>query len=420
MSLASVGGRGSRQDLLGKYMDSDLRVLAICNYPSDTNPSYQVFIRALLMELAALDVEITVLAVERLVNLAKKGTGFRLAPRFEMRDGLPIYRPRCLTSIPSLPLGINARGWRSKAHIGAVLRAAKGLPGPFDLCLGYFLYPHGAAAAQVAAARGIPAAVLLGESDMGRYESVRNRDEISRLLASFAGIVSNSPVITKRCIERYGLPETKIRTFPNGIDDKLFYPRDREAARQHCQLPLERPIVVFVGHLIERKGPLRVLEAVQSQPEIGVVFLGKGPQVPEGPQVLFQGEVLHDEVPIWLSAADVFVLPTMNEGCSNAILEALSCGLPVVSSDLPFNHAILDKEVAILVDPNDVAALSQAIVTLIDNPEQREAMGKAALQKAQSYLLADRAKLIVGFLRTLQNDNQDHISLASPLARTIP
>lgn len=393
-------------ELTEKYMNNNLCVLAICNYPSSTNPTYQVFIRALLRQIASVGVDVTVLAVENLVNWAKKGTGFRLAPRFEMRDGLPIHRPRCLTySALSLPMGVKTLRWSFSSHTRTVLHEAKKLAGPFDMCLGYFLYPHGFAAAQVAAALGIPAVVLLGESSFSQYETIYTRYEISQLLGGFAGVISNSPVITQRCIERYGLSETKIRTFPNGVNESYFFPRDRKWARQHCRLPLDRPIIVFVGHFIERKGPLRVLEAIQSRPEIGAVFLGKGPQVPQGPQVLYQGEVLHEDVPVWLSAADIFVLPTLNEGCNNAILEALFCGLPVVSSDLAFNHGILDEQVASLVDPCDVSALGQAISLLVDDPERREAMSRAALCRAQSFGLTDRAKRIVEFLRTLHNGN---------------
>jgi glycosyltransferase involved in cell wall biosynthesis len=104
---------------------------------------------------------------------------------------------------------------------------------------------------------------------------------------------------------------------------------------------------------------------------------------------------------MWLSAADVFVLPTLKEGCSNSVLEALFCGLPIVSSDLPFNHTILDDQVAILADPYDVRAITQAIVSLIDSPERRQEMGEAALRKSKSFRLADRASNVLAFLQGL-------------------
>jgi glycosyltransferase involved in cell wall biosynthesis len=319
-----------------------------------------------------------------------------------MQYGIPVHRPRCLT-FSNLPLlfGATTFSWSVETHAWAALRKAKNLAGPFDLCLGHFLYPHGLAAAQIGAALGIPAVVSLGESSFNRYEVTYDPSDIGQLLKKFSGIIANSSIIKEHCVQCYGLSDARIRIFPNGANEECFFPRDRRAARQQCQLPLDRPIIISVGHFIERKGPLRVIEAIRSRPDVGAVFLGRGPQIPKGPQVLYRGEVAHEEVPVWLSAADIFVLPTLDEGCSNAILEALFCGLPIVSSDLPFNHAILDDKVSILVDPHNVGALEWAISSLIDDPDRRMAMSKAALLRARSFRLSDRAKHILAFLSAM-------------------
>lgn len=383
-------------------MNSRLRLLAICNYPSETRPAHQVFVRALLVEMAGIGADVTVVAPESLWNLAKGRTGFRLAPAADEVDGLSVQRPRYLTySNVALPLGGTTSRWSTTSYVKAVLHRVRRLTGSFDLCFGHFLYPQGLAAAKVGSALGIPYVVSLGESSFDRYEGAYSRREISGLLDQANGVVANSTLIKDHCVQRYGLAERKTRVFPNGVDERLFTVRDRKSCRQKCGLPLDRPIIVFAGQFIERKGPLRVLEAIKSRPEIGVVFLGYGPQVPQGPQVLFRGEVPHDEVPTWLSAADAFALPTLNEGCSNAILEALGCGLPIISSDLPFNHGILDEQVAVLVNPRDVGALELAIAALIDSPERRAAMSEAAVRRASSFRLGERAKNVLAFLKEL-------------------
>ena len=378
------------------------RLLAICNYPSEMRPAHQVFVRALLLELVSLGVDVTVIAPEPLWNLARSRTGFRLPPVLEERDGLKIHRPRYLTfSNIALPFGGTTLRWGVNAYVAAVLDEVQKLTGSFELCLGHFLYPHGSAASQVAIKLEVPVVVSLGESSFGRYETTYDRHEIGLLLNQFSGVISNSVQIKEHCVQHYGLSGNNVRVYPNGVDEHRFFPWTRQLARQYCGLPPDRPIVVFTGQFIERKGPLRVLEAIKSRPEIGAVFLGYGPQVPQGPQVLFQGEVPHEDVPIWLSAADVFVLPTLNEGCSNAILEALFCGLPIVSSDLAFNHDILDDQAAVLVDPQDVQAITQEIFALIDSPERRLAMSQAALQRSKSFRLADRARNVLAFLQGL-------------------
>lgn len=355
--------------------------------------------RALLLELASLGVDVTVIAPESVSNIAKPGTNFRIAPSFEVRDGLPIHRPRYFTlSNRKLPFGLSTSRWGVKAYIHAVLREVERLDGAYDICMGHFLSPHGRAAARVGKKLGIPAVVSLGESSFDRHDSAYSRQEISQLLDQFSGVITNSELIKDYCVQQYDLAEAKTRVFPNGVDERHFFPRDQMSARQQCGMPLDRPIVISVGQFIERKGPQRVLEAIKSRPEIGAVFLGYGPQEPNSSQVLFKGVVPHEEVPIWLSAADIFVLPTLDEGCSNAILEALFCGLPVVSSDLPFNHRILNDEVSVLVDPLNVNDLGEAVLALIDDPDRIERMKLAAIKHSASFRLTDRAVRILTFL----------------------
>jgi len=376
-----------------------LRLLAMCNYPSEARPALQVFVRALLLELRGLGVDITVIAPEPLSSLAKRETGFSLAPAREKRDGLPVHRPRYVAlSAIGLPFGLHTARWGSTSYTRAVVREVERSGKSYDLAFGHFLYPHGRAAAEIATRLGIPAVVSLGESSFARYESAYDAEEIGQLLRRFSGVISNSELIKDRCVRDFGLAPERARVFPNGVNEEVFAPIDKASARKRCGLPQDRPIVISVGSFIERKGPLRILEAIRSRPEIGAVFLGSGPQVPTGDQVLFQGSVKHEEVPTWLSAADVFVLPTLDEGCSNAVLEALFCGLPVVSSDLPFNHGILNEQVSVLVDPLDVGALGRAVISLTDDATRREGMSYAALGHARSFRLTDRARRILGFL----------------------
>ncbi|NNF13750.1 MAG: glycosyltransferase [Gemmatimonadetes bacterium] len=385
---------------LGAVGREGLRLLATCNYPSDVRPSLQVFVRALLLELRALGADVTVIAPESIANLTKPVTGFRMAPRREDRDQLRIHRPRYVTlSKVPLPFGLHTSRWGTRSYVRAALGVAEQLGGPYDVTYGHFLYPHGLAAAVLGRKLGVPAVASLGESSFSRYDNVYEEREIGDLLARFTGVVANSELIKDRCVQKYGLAADKVRVFPNGVNRELFAPMDRRTARHRCGLPPDRAIIISVGQLVERKGPLRVMKAIESRPEIGAVFLGEGPQVPSGPQVLFSGVVPHEEVPIWLSAADLFVLPTLDEGCSNAILEAMSCGLPIVSSDLPFNDGLLDEAVSLLVDPLDPSQLSTAVFTLLDDPGRREEMKAAALTSARHFRLSDRAQRVLAFLR---------------------
>ena len=141
------------------------------------------------------------------------------------------------------------------------------------------------------------------------------------------------------------------------------------------------------------------MESIGLIPEIKVIFLGSGPQTVRGEQILFQGNVSHEDVPEWLSASDVFVLPTLQEGCSNAVVEAMACGLPVISSDLPFNYDIVNDNVGILVDPCDSASLRKAIYSLHMDSELRLKLGQNARQWAQNFSLRQRAMNILEWIR---------------------
>jgi len=103
-------------------------------------------------------------------------------------------------------------------------------------------------------------------------------------------------------------------------------------------------------------------------------------------------------VAAYLNAADFFVLPTLAEGCCNAIVEAMACGLPIISSNRDFNEGILDDQCAILLDPLDISAIRDAIITLSNDSTLRKKMSEAALRKAQFLDITQRAQRILSFM----------------------
>ena len=121
--------------------------------------------------------------------------------------------------------------------------------------------------------------------------------------------------------------------------------------------------------------------------------------MPDYDGIIHCGTVMHDLLPEYLSAADVFVLPTQNEGCCNAIIEALACGLPVISSNLPFNWDVLDESNSIMVDPNKVDEIAGAIRRLKDEDYLRIKLSKGALEKAESLTLDQRVNRIMNFIK---------------------
>lgn len=129
-----------------------------------------------------------------------------------------------------------------------------------------------------------------------------------------------------------------VRVVPNGIDTERFSP----GGPTSDQVAHDGPVVLFVGRLVEGKRPDVALEAVARLDDLDAALYvcGEGPLRPSlaaqaGPRTTFLGSVPYDEMPAVYRAADALVLTSRAEGVPRTIMEALSSGVPVVSSDLP-------------------------------------------------------------------------------------
>ena len=185
---------------------------------------------------------------------------------------------------------------------------------------------------------------------------------------------------------------------PNSIDSSLFYKKNKIECRRKMRLPEDKFIVGFVGGFIERKGDKRLLEAVNQLDEVYVAFAGRGKNPPSGDKVLYCKALEHEKVPDFLNAIDVFCLPTLSEGSCNALIEAMACGKPVISSDLSFNDDVLTNDNSIRIDPSSVEQIARAIGLLKSDDALRERMGKAAYKTSQNYSLSRRAEKILNFI----------------------
>ncbi len=375
-------------------------------YPSEMYVAEKTFVHALMREFSALGVEPTVIAPEPLYPVTRHpalwGRFRRLPPKHESYDGIEVLRPRYM-SLPTKRLPVLGSTDRLTVwnFTRATARVGESVPARPLACYGHHIYPAGGAALSMARQLGVPAIVGLG-GVFASYEAQMGYGRLRRDLNSFAGIIAGTLETKDACVERYGVPGDRIVVLPNGVDQTAFQPQDKTGARRRLGLPMDRPIIAFVGRLVDGKGPRQLLDAVRPRPDIGVVFIGEGPIKLEGPQVLFSGAVPHGDVPTWLNAADIFALPTRSEGSCNAVLEAMACGLPIVTSDIPAMHEVLDAESAIMVDPRDVDEIRAALFALVDDSDRRERMAAAALSRVGSLSVRDRARRIIEWLGELQ------------------
>ncbi len=201
-----------------------------------------------------------------------------------------------------------------------------------------------------------------------------------------ARIVTAGEALRTELIERNGFPAERIESVPTGVDAGRFRPGDRLAVRKALGLSPEREIIGIVATLRSWKGHRFLIEALPAGAEL--VIVGDGPQrealhaqvktLGIESRVRFAGN--RTDVLPWLQAFDVFALPSYaNEGVPQALLQAMLVGLPCVTTHVGSIFELAVPAVtALVVPPQDVAALRSALQRLLDEPSLRTRIGMAA------------------------------------------
>jgi sugar transferase (PEP-CTERM/EpsH1 system associated) len=213
----------------------------------------------------------------------------------------------------------------------------------------------------------------------------------------------NHYVALSEDLERYliraiGVPATAIERIVNGVDTETFKPTGRAPVAGCPFTGSDLWMCGTVGRLQAVKNQtllarafVRALEvAPQLRATLRLIVVGDGPLRNEVNRVLAEGKASHlawlsgarDDIADVLGALDVFVLPSRAEGISNTILEAMASGLPVIATDVGGNGELLAGDTGILVPPDDVEALSQALLHYARNPALARAAGQAGRARA--------------------------------------
>jgi teichuronic acid biosynthesis glycosyltransferase TuaC len=367
-----------------------LRVLSLSTlYPNDHTPNFGVFVERQMQAVATRgDVELV------LVNpLGVPPFPLSLHPRYralsgvareELRGGVQVLRPR-FRSLPG-PFG----RLNGAAEARAVLPIARRLHAeePFDVIDAQFFWPDGPAAMRLARALGLPLSIKARGADIhywGAKPAVARQVREAALAAD--GLLAVAGGLADD-IASLGVPRGKIAIHRTGLDRAVFRPLDKADCRAKLGLPLDSAVLATVGALIPRKGQRYAIEALAELPDAILLLAGTGEDlatlraVAEAhtveDRVRFLGAVPHGELPMVLSAADVFVLPTASEGLANAWVEALACGTPVVTTPIPGALELLTDPAWGRTAPRDGAAIAARVREILVAPPSREAVQRGA------------------------------------------
>jgi len=203
-------------------------------------------------------------------------------------------------------------------------------------------------------------------------------------------------------IDTVGASPARVRQIYNGVDQEHFYPRGdpRRDLAPPGFLPANALLIGTVGRLAGVKDQRSLIRAfaalLKERPaeraRLRLLIVGDGPLRSEleaeiqaqgiGDYAWLPGD--RDDVPELLRLLDLFVLPSLGEGISNTILEAMACGLPVIATRVGGNPELIDEDLTgTLVPPGDVPALTRAIAGYLDDPARLRRHGQAGLAKVR-------------------------------------
>lgn len=309
-----------------------------------------------------------------------------------------IYKPR-ISGIPWTVSGVKISSYEAQR---AICKVVKKLNVKFDFVYCHF-FIQGVRAFNFACQYKLPLFVATGESTIPAIDKPGKGFQWDLFRKYVKGVICVSQKNKKEAISLGYTEESKCNVIPNAVDNSLFVKMDKKSIRVKMGFSDKDFVVVCVGEFSERKGQKRIIEAIKMLPEnhrVKLILIGKGGERYQDGHIVFQGEVKHEKLPTYLNSGDVFVLPTLREGCCNAIIEAMACGLPIVSSDKDFNYDILNHSIAQLVDPMDVNAISSSIALYMNDEQRRQSDADRCYQVSQEYTLEKRANKILEFINS--------------------
>ena len=297
------------------------------------------------------------------------------APRVEQQAGIDVLHPRFF-SLPGALKWLDGI-FMALGCLPTMLRLKRSFA--FNVIDAHFAYPDGYAATLLGRWLHVPVTITMRGTEVPLARDPLLRQRIVKALQCATRIFSVSDSL-KRHAANLGVVRDKILVVGNGVDTEKFCRLSRRSARDQLGLSEDAPVLISVGALVERKGFHRVIECLPAllQRFPGLRYLVVGGASPEGDWsaslrervieldlqdcVIFLGALAPDKLKVPLSAADVFVLATRNEGWANVFLEAMACGLPVVTTDVGGNaEVVANGNLGILVPFGDRDGLARAM-----------------------------------------------------------
>lgn len=261
----------------------------------------------------------------------------------------------------------------------------------FDLIHAHFTWPSGATAALLKKEFGTP--LVLTEHSSGTFTAaIDKRDPVFIRAWAESDLIFR---VRKKDIPSFwevGIPPEKVHYIPNGYDNAIFSGLNRDSCRKKLGLPRDKKIILNVGNLYDEvKGHRYLVEAMgkvaAKRSDVLCIIVGSGKlkdrietQIREAgleAHVKLVGGKVHAEIPAWMAACDVFVLPSLNEGNPTVLFECLGCGRPFVGSGVGgIPEIITSEEYGLLGEPGNPEILAKMILESLEKEWDSERIKK--------------------------------------------
>ena len=190
-------------------------------------------------------------------------------------------------------------------------------------------------------------------------------------------VVCLSPYWKNYLIEDIGVNSKKIDIVSNGYDGLLFYPMDSNECKKKLNLPIDKKIILNVANLLEEKGQIYLIKGmkyvVSQNTDVLCLIIGEGKLKADFEQeikmsglenyVKLLGSKAHDEIPYWMNACDIFILPSLIESFGLAQIEAMGCGKPIIATYNGGSEEIIAcKEYGFLCETANAKLLAENIL----------------------------------------------------------
>ncbi len=285
----------------------------------------------------------------------------------------------------------------------------------YDIILVWSAVPAGLPALFLSIFKKVPYAVRVGGPDIPGFEKrysfiYKIISPLIKLIWKKAELIIAKCRIEKNMIKKIN-SKLKIKIIYNGIDTAKFKPSKKQ--------PTDTLKIICPARLIKRKGQDILINSVSKLKKEGIKikvdFIGEGDEKDNYTKlvgkykleenIIFSGYIAGEKMPQKYGEADIFVLPSYNEGMSNAMLEAMACGLPVVVTDVGGTEELVDKNNGFVFKPGDNIALTKILKHICGNKEIINKLGQNSRKKAENFKWENIAKEYLHIFEDIKSKN---------------